>query len=484
MKEFDWSKPQRQPIAGLGIVFLNTLWEIIKRFWPVALVFILGRSNKVDRFEIFMLAFLVITIVTSLFRFLYFRFYLEGNKLIIKKGWLNKETQVIPLEKIQTVNIEQGPLHQMLNIVKLTIDTAGSQKAEATIGALHQSMAHALRQQLLAHSSDQINSNEQRPVLKPLIRLEASDLLKLSISANHLEAFFLLLSFGFGLYENLNNIDSTLLPGLDEFMPDQALWSILILIITVLIITIIVSTIRIFFRFYHFRMLRNDKGYHVRSGLTNIKERLVGLNKIQFISWKANWIRRLMRLWIFEYHMAGGDQVKETQKVQIPITRDDFIPILANDYQAIGDTSDAVNVRMHSSFVVRRLLILGLIPAALLSLALWWSFGWNVLYSLFLPVIVLIIAWCQYRKFRLWAMDDAIKIRKGIFGEEFILMQWHKLQAVTISQSIFQRRKGLANVFLHTAGGSIKIPFINLEAARQISDYALHRVEASKKDWM
>ena len=131
MRTYDWSKPQRQPVAGLVVVFINTFWEIIKRLWPFIILMLLGNNEgKVNRYEILAVVLLGITIINALFSFLYFRFYMEEGKLIIKKGWLKKETRVIPLEKIQTVHIEQGPVHQVLNIVKLSIDTAGSQKTE------------------------------------------------------------------------------------------------------------------------------------------------------------------------------------------------------------------------------------------------------------------------------------------------------------------------------------------------------------------
>ena len=200
MRQFDWSRPQRQPLAGLGIVFLNTLWEVFKRVWPFLILMFFGenKEGKVDRYEIIAMSLLALTIIGAIFRFLYFRFYIEDARLIIKHGWLKKETKVIPLERIQTVNIEQGPLHQLLNIVKLSIDTAGSEKAEAKIDALHKAMAEALRIQLVTDkresSIDEQNSSKAH---HPILTLTDKDLFKLSVSANHVETFFLFLSFVF-----------------------------------------------------------------------------------------------------------------------------------------------------------------------------------------------------------------------------------------------------------------------------------------------
>ena len=80
-------------------------------------------------------------------------------------------------------------------------------------------------------------------------------------------------------------------------------------------------------------------------------------------------------------------------------------------------------------------------------------------------------------------MDDVLYIKKGIFGEERILMKWYKLQSVQLSQSIYQRRKGLANLTLHTAGGRITIYYIPLPAAYAILNYSLYKTETSKETW-
>ena len=485
---FDWSRPQRQPIAGLGIVFLNTFWEILKRMWPFLLI-VLFRDNDEekdgpDRFLIITFIFLGFTIISAILNFIFFKFYIEEGKLIIKKGWFKKETRAIPLARIQTVNIEQGPLHQLLNIVKLSIDTAGSDKAEAKIDALHLSMAEALRTQLVAEKKESLTEEEQPAHTAPLIRLTTKDLLKLSISANHVEAFFIFLSFGIGLYENLKNIDDTFFSGMQDALPRNSIYPLLFLVMAILIITILVSTARIFFGFYDFSIFKKEKNLHIRSGLTNIKQRVISYPKIQFVSWEANWIRKLMDLWMLEYHVAGGDEIRNKLKVQIPVTQNRFIPLLSEAYHPLPLINEEVTVRMHSSFIWRRLLIMGILPAiAIIPLVwIWWEY--KALFYLFIPAIIAIVAWRSQIKFRLWALDDVLHIKKGIFGEERILMKWNKLQAVEVSQSIYQRKNGLANLILFTAGGNIRLYFISLQAAQAISNYVLYKTESSEENWM
>ena len=43
---YNWEVPQRQPLAGLGIVFLKTLLEILKRVWPFFLLMLFREKEE------------------------------------------------------------------------------------------------------------------------------------------------------------------------------------------------------------------------------------------------------------------------------------------------------------------------------------------------------------------------------------------------------------------------------------------------------
>jgi putative membrane protein len=139
---------------------------------------------------------------------------------------------------------------------------------------------------------------------------------------------------------------------------------------------------------------------------------------------------------------------------------------------------------MHPSFVWRRLIIFGLLPALVAAIILWQLIQLYVLLFLSLPLLVFIVAACVQRKFKLYALEDLLYIKKGIFGEEGIMMKWHKLQAIDIKQSFYQRKKDLANLVISTAGGNIYINYIDLSTAKKIVNYALYKTEWEIKDWM
>ncbi|HEY1112194.1 MAG TPA: PH domain-containing protein [Chitinophagaceae bacterium] len=489
MQKVDWSIPQRQPVEGLVIVVLKTVWEVVKRVWPLLLLMVFRQQpeegqDRSDFYEWLVTGVSVLALLAGVFRFFYFRFYILNNELVVKKGWIKKETLTIPLQKIQTVHIEQSLLHEVLQIVKLSIDTAGSTKTEVTIDALRRPMAEALRYQLLEGAPEGTEEHAVEAPGAPLFRLTGKDLFRLSVSANHLEAFFLLLSFGLGILENLRTINDNAFSDAEGIVrAGNAL--LYLYFIPVLLITIfLISTARILFKYYNFTVFGSTAGYRIKSGLTNVKERTVAFSKIQYVSWKASWIRKLMKLWILEYHISGSDEQKRAQKVHVPVTSEENVPVLVHNYYPLPDPAGREAVRIHPAFIYRRLLFRGLFPTAVLMGIFWPQWGTGALVFLGYAALVALHTLLYQRKFRLWSFDEEVLLRKGFLGEGFVLLQWYKVQSVVLRQSLYERRRGLASLVLHTASGRIRVPFIPLDTAQALMNYALYQVERAKRAWM
>jgi putative membrane protein len=484
--QVDWQHPQRQPVAGIVIVFIKTLWQVLKRIWPFILLMLFNvKPGRVEKYALIAAALSLFTIAGSIIQFIFFRFYILNEELIIKKGWLKKETIIVPLHRIQTVHIEESFLHSALGIVKVAIDTAGSGKTEVNIDALRKDMAEELKFQLYEKKEITGVVENVKPVVPPaLIRLTGRDLFKLSLSANHVEAFFILLSFVVGLYDNIKNINLPFLSENDSLLSNYSIPVFSFLVFSVLFITIMISTIRIVLKYFDFTLFNTAQGYQIRSGLTNVKERMVGRGKIQFVSWRANWIRKRMGLWILEYAMAGSEEMKNKMKVQIPVTEKKYISILTENYISSVETMQCSPVTIHPSYVWRRFLFSGLVPAVILiavSVSWWGAYSFLILIYAFWTGFT---AYMFQKKFSLATNDDALLIHKGKLGIENVLLKWYKVQSGAIQQSLYQRRKGLATIILYTAGGTVRCPYIALEAAHAISNFCLYKIEETNKKWM
>jgi membrane protein YdbS with pleckstrin-like domain len=74
-------------------------------------------------------------------------------------------------------------------------------------------------------------------------------------------------------------------------------------------------------------------------------------------------------------------------------------------------------------------------------------------------------------------------VKKGIFGIHELVLKWDKIQSVHLDQSLYQKRVHLATVKLNTAGGKIILPWLALQQAKQIRNYALYKIESSSRPW-
>jgi putative membrane protein len=102
---------------------------------------------------------------------------------------------------------------------------------------------------------------------------------------------------------------------------------------------------------------------------------------------------------------------------------------------------------------------------------------------LLIPLYVFFYFGLYSRKYLFSWTSNLIHIKTGVFGNRTIVLNWEKIQSVKISQSLYQQRKSLADLIINTAGGTIKAPYIPLEAARELQNFALYKVESSGESW-
>ena len=101
---------------------------------------------------------------------------------------------------------------------------------------------------------------------------------------------------------------------------------------------------------------------------------------------------------------------------------------------------------------------------------------------IWLPLVTM-VSWRNWKRAGYLHDDDEIIRRSGLLGYRTVGLLFRKVQRVTISQSRYQRRKDLASLRMHMASGSVRIPYIEHEKAKQLRDYILYRVESSQQAW-
>lgn len=122
---------------GVGAYEITQIFSSADRFFPVgtytAVVLVLGA---------------LITIAIPLLRYKYWRFTLMDEELFLERGILNRVRTVVPLRRIQHLDVSQDVLEREFDLGKLIVHTAGTRSADVVVPGLDYAEAEQFRDDL------------------------------------------------------------------------------------------------------------------------------------------------------------------------------------------------------------------------------------------------------------------------------------------------------------------------------------------------
>ena len=213
---FDFSKPQHQSVKGIAIMFVDTLQNIIRGLWvPLLLILYKFDWSKMVFFGIGVFVLLLVIGIIAYLQYKNFTFFLDEEKeeFVIQKGVITKNKITIQLDKIQQVNINQSVIQKLVGVYSVDIDTAGSNKKEASIRAVDNEIALHLKNRLL--SFDKTTERETTEYVseeaqKPFLKISFFTLVKVGITSNYGRSIALILGFIGSLYGGFSDVADSL----------------------------------------------------------------------------------------------------------------------------------------------------------------------------------------------------------------------------------------------------------------------------------
>ncbi len=497
----DFSSPRRQSRVAIGIILIKFIRMTIRAFWPILISFFIGGRNN-SSFEEWLgyiaIGFAAFNLLGSVLTYFRFYFHIENDAIVIDKGLLKRTHTNIPFERIQTINFKQNILHQIFNVVSVEIDTAGAKKSEISIDALGKEEAEAFRDFVLAEK-DQIiaesmpetqEAQEAEPEKNErILHLTPKDLLKVGVSQNHLRSMGIIFAFVFTtLQQFTDDVTDTVTDQVNQYdnlLPDSNLVIFIITALVVLIISFLFSLINTVLKYYDLSLSINKSGLKIVRGLFNREEISINKSKVQIISWSENPIRRIFRLYTLQIEQASSAEASQLKsKIRVPGSYMEQVTRVVGTVFPKEYFRDETKFGVSKHLKHRLFIFLGILPTLTLGVSLYFTQGWEALYALLLLPLVWYMTTLYHRKRSFELNEELLRNNSGIFGNAHDLMQIHKVQAVRIKQSWYQRRKSLATVQLFTAAGHLTIPFITLDLALELENYLLYRAESDSREWM
>jgi putative membrane protein len=506
-----FSQPTRQSSIAILFILGNVFRLLLRQLWVLILVVLFNPKKQVfNNFTLFFLLLAAFGAITSIINYFNYYFYIKDGELHLEKGVFRKTKINVPLDRVQTVNFKQGILHQAFNVVAVEIDTAGSTGKEFTLQAIRKEKAEALREvignlQSTAASPPPTLSEDQEndvtdlgphppsttPYPSPtlLFQLSPLDLLKIGVSQNHFRTAGIIMVFFLSFLDDLEDaFDFDLGKKMEEMLglarDADVQHYLLIGVPFFLLISFLITLVNTSLRYYNLRLWRTERGFKMESGLFTRQEVSANLRKIQYLRWSSSPLMRWFNMVSVRLQQAASVQVSRKLSVAVPGCYEAQVDVLRADYfpneKALPMEEHGVNKRI----VTRQFLATGVFPVVvLLLLTHSWTVGLYWWWLLWLPLSL----WLSIQHHRTWQWfvnEEGLRAAWGVVNRKNVLLQWYKVQAVSIRQSYFFRRAKLAHLILHTAAGTVQIPYIPLEKAKAVRDFLLYKVETDRRKWM
>ncbi len=493
-KSDDWYlSPTRQSVFAILFIIFRVANGLIRGFWPLLVIF-LFQSDRYEKSTIMLGAAAVgiIIVIFSILHYLRFFFYLDGNQLHVEKGVVRKTRLDIPMDRIQSIALEQPLLHRVFNVLKVKIDTAGSAGEEFSFSALSVERAEMLKhilQQKKASKTKNTASLQEAKTDKLVLQLSLRDLVKIGVSQNHIRTAGIMVFFVLGLGDHVQDFLTDQVSERLEFLNGIFLKNAILLGIAfgiaLIAVAFIGTLIRTVTRYYDLKLWRRSDGYRVNSGLFNRHEQVVAQNKVQMLQWSSNPIKKVFGIVAFRFFQASSSVLTSAKAITIPGCDYQQLEQIQQQYLGSIPMEPTYNFTISRKLFVRRWFFLGWVPFVIL-LALF-ILSWQFIYF-FVAVFWLIGShWYQDRYHRTWhgwLNQRILQTSSGVVENTTRMLQHFKIQGLNIRQTPYQRRHDLATLHFYTASGPVEVPYVSLEQAIQAKNYFNYQVESSTRPWM
>ena len=467
--------------------------------------------------------FLVPSILYSIIRYFTLRFVIKNNELVVTQGLISRQVRIVPVSRIQNVDLLQNVLHRLFNVAEVRVETAGGNEPEAILRVLSMPEVDALRAAIFA-SQETANKPEEAEESKAfsgaveqashrVLSIPIGWLVKIGLTSNR---GMVLVGILFGLYvqfdQEMKLLEGLKLGRLARDLPVQLGLVGQVLVgfgaaIAFLFVLRLVSVAWFVLRFHGYRMSRAGEDLRIRCGLLTKVSATVPIRRIQFISVQQNLLMRYMKLASVRIETAGGAG-SEGENPATTVARRWFVPVMPI-FQVPSILSQ---LRTDLDWDLNQLDWQGLAPKArarLLRLA--------IIQSLLFIFIGGCLAFCQvyfmHAKIQFWSLsiglpflfapilvfhaikksrskryartESGVVYQSGIWTRKTSVTFFEKIQSLSVSQSPFDRRWKMATLAIDTAAAGpadhlIEIPYLDARFAEQEFD-ALNQKSATNE---
>jgi putative membrane protein len=481
----------------------------IRAFIVPGLLVLLGARSRGGDWEPWMMVLVIPAAIAAAVRYISYRYRYDPNEIVIRSGLVFRKERHIPYARIQNIDAVQRPLHRLLNVVEVRLETGAGQTPEATMSVLPLTAFREMRERVFAGRGEASTATDAGGATgKRLLELSLRDLLLFGFIENR-GAVVIATAFGvlweFGGFER----------GIEMILGEQAASSgrgvvrdlargligntvvtfdrlaiTLAAFAGLLLFVRVISMGWAVVRLYGFRLSLAEEDLRSEYGLLTRVAATIPLRRVQALSIRETPLHRLFGRVSIKANTAGGvaNEVGRSEREWLaPLLRREEVPSLVQ--QVIGERDiDRVGWQPVASRAFRREVKGWIATAAAIQGVAFWVFGWWWL--VLAPALILwaIVGARKTVSHLGWAVTgEAVMFRTGWLWRRVTIVRFAKIQTVTLAETPFDRRTVMARVRVDTAGASessrIDVPYLPQPTALALHSELAHHAALRQFEW-
>lgn len=495
----DWHRTSALAVVFyLGRIYQAIAKNAVQSLAPLAAFVVAFQGNRLAALVAGSIVFVLATVVHAFLRYWYFRYAIGDDAILIRDGVFRKRQLDIRFERVQGINTSQNIVFRLFGLVTVNLDTAGSTGQEGHLPAVGKPLAGELRERIRRTPKVDLETAdaERRPQAgaRTLVRLHGGDIVRIGLSSSRIFLVLVLLGPLSRFLEERGDQwveESAVLQALGaaQFSIGTAVALALAVVLLVMAALLALSIVGALLRYHGYTLSTDGDVLRSSGGLLTRHEHSVQHVKVQSLYVFQNFMLQRFRRFRLRTRQATSGRSTAASRFEVPLCGGELLPEFASEIfgEERGglalDPRDPGFRRISPYYLRSRVLVAGVLPALAAAAVSWPGTGAPALLWLLWIPLAAAFAWLRYRRYGIAIAADGAAFRRGFIGTRVVVWLHRKVQRVSVSQSPFQRRRGLATVRFWLAAGSVSVPFVDYRLAAQLRDYVLYRVESSRQAW-
>lgn len=461
---------------------------------PLIVLLVTGRGEQNESDLIGAIAAAALA-VHAIWQYFTYRYGFLDHALVVRSGVFQRNLRLIPFERVQNVTLHQTLLHRLAGVAEVRLESAGGMgRPEAEMRVLRLDRAQALEARLRAdaqHRQSSVQADRGRadvrsePEAAVWLDLPMPELIRLGLISNRgmvlmLAGLGVLSQSGDNLIKPITNeaieiaSNGAELATQSHFGPVAYTLTILVALVVVVVAMRMLSIVLAILQFYAFKLIASARELRVERGLLTRLRVHLPRTKIQAFSLSETLLHRWFGRQSLRVDRASVEAMNEKLSIRdlVPIATPETMTrivaaLLPQAHWPLQRWQPLHPRAWRRKFTMPVLLVLIGCAAAI-----WWR-GPQAAWALLLVPVLYARArvWARYSA---WTLDaGVIAYRQGWLDRNWRFAEVRKLQSLRLVQSPFDRRHGMASVWIDTIGASplepaLVIPYLDIAIAGEL----------------